>query len=101
MTEVIELQKMNLITKIENDWYVPNMKFPKPGVDPKVRKEAVDKWKIETGECKVRFKKDLFTTFNVDGPKAEKAFSLAWEYGHANGYLEVLHYFEDMSELIK
>jgi hypothetical protein len=48
------------------------------------------------------FRQDLFVEYNVRShPKANKLFSLAWGYGHANGFSEVLSYFSEMVELIK
>lgn len=49
-----------------------------------------------------RFKTDLFKEFGVtDNPKREKAFSIAWERGHASGYYEVELCFMNIVELIK
>lgn len=36
-----------------------------------------------------------------DNPKANQAYALAWEYGHAHGYQEVEVYFSDIVQLIK
>ena len=36
-----------------------------------------------------------------DNPKADKAYSMAWDRGHSSGYYEVLQNLEDLSELIK
>ena len=35
------------------------------------------------------------------GAKFEKAWRLAWEYGHSSGLPEVENYFDDLVELIK
>jgi hypothetical protein len=37
----------------------------------------------------------------VGHPKADKLWSLAWEYGHAYGYTEVKSYYVEMMELLK
>jgi hypothetical protein len=48
------------------------------------------------------FKADLFEEHSVTGhPKAEKAFQLAWRYGHSSGLGEIANYFDDLVELIK
>jgi len=48
------------------------------------------------------FYQDLLDEFGVaDSPKAAKAYSLAWGYGHSSGYSEVHNYFSDLVELIK
>ena len=48
------------------------------------------------------FQDDLFEEFGVkDNPKRYKAFSYAWERGHANGYSNVHSVFADIVELIQ
>jgi hypothetical protein len=48
------------------------------------------------------FKSDLFADFGVtNNSKADKAFQLAWEYGHSAGYYEVINYFHDLVGLIE
>jgi hypothetical protein len=48
------------------------------------------------------FKIELFKFYDVtDNPKANKAFNLAWDFGHSCGYSEVNNYFIDLVELIK
>lgn len=40
-----------------------------------------------------RFKADLLSHLGVTGhPKADRLYALAYEYGHAHGYSEVLHF---------
>ena len=64
----------------------------------------LDDWKDKTGKSISydidHFEKDLLDDYNVKGSKAEKCYSLAWEYGHSSGYREVISYFEDLVELI-
>ena len=49
-----------------------------------------------------QFKVDLFVAYGVTGhPKAEKAFNLAWEFGHSGGLHEVELYFSTLVALIK
>jgi hypothetical protein len=48
------------------------------------------------------FKRDLFDQHGVTGhPKAERAFQLAWDYGHSSGFQEVANYFDDLADLLK
>ena len=48
------------------------------------------------------FKQALFKHYGVENnPKREKAYELAWEEGHSNGYSEVEIYFSDFVHLIK
>lgn len=45
---------------------------------------------------------DLATEHGVIGhPKAQRAFDMAWERGHAEGHLQVAQEFEDLVELLK
>lgn len=49
-----------------------------------------------------KFKKSLFEEYDVvNNQKAEMCFGLAWQYGHAYGYSEILNYFSDLVDLIK
>lgn len=48
------------------------------------------------------FKRELFKFYEVtDNPKADKAYIIAWDFGHSCGYSEVNNYFMDLVELIK
>ena len=48
------------------------------------------------------FKRDMFLMHGVeDNPKAEMAYSIAWEHGHSNGLRDVESYFSELVELIK
>lgn len=56
----------------------------------------------EDGRIHDEFRKSLFETFDVvDNPKRDKAFAIAWEKGHSNGYSEVANEFADLVDLIK
>lgn len=49
-----------------------------------------------------QFKVDLFVAYGVTGhPKAERAFNLAWDFGHSGGLHEVELYFSTLVALIK
>lgn len=49
-----------------------------------------------------QFKVDLFVAYGVTGhPKAERAFNLAWDFGHSGGLHEVELYFSTLAALIK
>lgn len=49
-----------------------------------------------------QFKVDLFAAYGVtEHPKAERAFSLAWELGHSAGLHETETFFSDLVDLIK
>lgn len=48
------------------------------------------------------FRLDLFKAYGLmDNSKADKAYSIAWDNGHAYGYMEVLSHFDVLVDLIK
>ena len=48
------------------------------------------------------FKQDALVAVGLENhAKKDKAYSLAWEYGHSSGYDEVLTYLQDIAELMK
>lgn len=48
------------------------------------------------------FKADLFECHGVtNNPKAQRAFEIAWDHGHAGGFSDVETYFSDLVDLIK
>jgi hypothetical protein len=50
----------------------------------------------------VEFANDLKEVYGLqDNPKFSTLFDIAWDFGHAYGYAEVLHYFDEMVELIR
>jgi hypothetical protein len=59
---------------------------------------------IESGKYKEdmgQFGTDLINAFKLtDHPKAEKAYIMAWNKGHANGLYEVLLVFSELTELL-
>ncbi len=47
------------------------------------------------------FRSDAIAFTGLAGhPRADKAFSLAWERGHANGFSEVFSELQDLAELL-
>ena len=49
-----------------------------------------------------RLENEIFDWFKLNrtNPKVQKAWSIAYERGHSNGYHEVISYFEDLIELL-
>lgn len=49
------------------------------------------------------FFEDLVELFGLDpaDKRTSKMYSLAWENGHAYGYLEVFYHFQDLVEVFK
>jgi len=46
-------------------------------------------------------KNDVFAENKVSGPKAEKAWNIAYEQFHSYGYEAIVDFFEELCELIK
>jgi hypothetical protein len=54
------------------------------------------------GRAKTVFRDNVEEVFMTkDNPKAEKLWSLAWEYGHSSGLLSVVDYYSDLVELVR
>lgn len=63
--------------------------------------EAQHRYQQEEGRLYNLFKETLFYEFKVENaPKAEKAFSIAWDRGHASGFYDVYLNFQNLVELI-
>ena len=56
----------------------------------------------EASRLEQEFKADLFEEYGVTGnPKANKCFSIAYDYGHPYGHSEIASHFETLVDLIK
>jgi hypothetical protein len=87
-----------LLNTVNQEIESKKQSFAKSDFDEKVRNNYYD---IDNNTAN-EFKTDLLADFGVVGnPKADKAFNLAWEYGHSSGYYEVVNYFHDLVDLIK
>jgi hypothetical protein len=65
-------------------------------------KQDRDKYYKKVNELEQQFINDLFVEFGVENnPKREKAYQLAYSYGHSAGYQEIYNYLIDMVNLIK
>jgi hypothetical protein len=64
--------------------------------------EAKHRYHEEEGRLYNLFKDALFYEFKVEhNDKKEKAFSIAWSRGHADGLYEVYQQFSSLSELLE
>lgn len=71
-------------------------------VDMEKFNTALHKYLTEEENMMDIFKKDLFKVYGVEGnPKADHAFSLSYQYGHAEGFSEIEWFFQDLVDLIK
>lgn len=68
---------------------------------PKYHK-AIEEYHNRDNQIYIQFKCDLFSKHNLTGhPKANRAFEMAWDMGHASGYEEVEQHFDELAELLK
>ena len=75
-----------------------NHKLPYPNTNYRDLKTAY--W-AEEKALNDLFKVDaLEETKLTKHPKAEKAYQIAWDRGHASGYYEVFMYLEELAELL-
>jgi hypothetical protein len=82
---------MDMRVNIETGKYDSKMSF----------KENREAWQLERAELMEVFKEDLFESCEVSSsPKVEKAYRLAWDYGHACGFTDVVYHFENFVELL-
>jgi hypothetical protein len=88
---------MSVRDNIIKDKYRNNLPYATHKAFPKEAEE----YRKEDARIYAQFKADLFAQDGVSGPKAEKCFELAWDRGHAGGYMEVLNEWNDLVELIK
>ncbi len=65
-------------------------------------REAVKAYHIEEGRLMDQFRKDAIEEAGLTGhPKADKAFALAWQEGHASGLSDVMTHLYELAELLK
>ena len=63
--------------------------------------EARNAYRADEQRLVKEFAQDLYEEFDVlRFAKRDKAFALAWEYGHSSGFSEVYNYFADLAELL-
>ena len=107
----------DLIRRVDDNLYVAkNFGAPDISEKPKMGKwndpKNVDTikekraWNIAyreaEGRAKTVFRDNVEEVFMTkDNPKAEKLWSLAWEYGHSSGLLSVVDYYSDLVELVR
>jgi|WetSurMetagenome_2_1015567.scaffolds.fasta_scaffold802603_2 hypothetical protein len=92
----------DLYNKIQSDYYKNKLPYPHYNDNSE---QANIQWKAvkeEDNRLNGEFVKDLYETFGVtNNPKANKAYALAYDYGHSSGYSEIFNYFADLVELIR
>ena len=64
-------------------------------------RKQLDDYMTKCNEIHEKFKHDALEYCGIFGhEKADKAFEIAWDYGHSNGYNEVLIYLADLADLL-
>ena len=88
---------MTIEEKLRDNLYSSKL----PYVSAKKDKAANEAYTADEHALRQQFKQDMFEEFGVlDHPKAEKAFEIAWGYGHSSGFHEVFYYFTELAELL-
>ena len=65
-------------------------------------RKACEEYKKEDGTLFAKAKQAILEEYGIaDNPKAEKVWNLAWEDGHAYGYIEVANYVYKYADLVK
>jgi hypothetical protein len=71
-------------------------------LDRAERQKAIEAYRAETRRLDAEFKADALAEVGLTGhPKADAAYSLAWEYGHAAGLSEVMNYLPELADLAR
>lgn len=121
---------MTVVIKIENGEYKSKVKYPSRVNEKEVRSKVYESFvgtyaqieeeakkqiaiAIEKNHAEMnayrkseddglkQFKEDLAEEFGVSShPKKDKLYSLAWEYGHSSGLMEVYNYYSELVELL-
>ena len=65
-------------------------------------REMRQQYDAEEARLMKKFRSDLEDENGIahDHPKAQKLWSMAWEYGHASGIHEVANYYEEFADLV-
>jgi hypothetical protein len=91
---------MNIGYYYEN--LVKDIPYPQEVLEKESRRAANRYYNEQVRDVTERFKQACFKELGIqDHPKKEKAFEIAWDYGHSSGYYEVYNYLETISELLK
>lgn len=110
VSERFRLKSRELLYPVEN----PNRHSEIEDMSGKKNREEIKKkYKDEIRDARIKyreaqyrineeFKLALFKEYGVENhPKREKAFSMAWEAGHAEGYSNVEYHFSELVELLR
>ena len=109
-----------IYTMADDGYFHPTVEFPTHEKYPKykececcgskiedkeniaIKKELFDEYRKEEARLYNLFRQALceFHDLDIENPKVQKALSIAWERGHANGYYEVAGEFNDLVELL-
>lgn len=90
-------QPTDIYQKINEGYYKTKVSYSSKKKDAQQHKlYSEDSRRLEE-----EFKKDALQYVGLgDHPKAEKAYAMAWDYGHSAGHSEVMNYLVDLAELV-
>jgi hypothetical protein len=63
-------------------------------------KAQVKEYSEEAAKLVINFRAALERVYPVSGEKADMLWNKAWEQGHANGWSEILWWYDDLYELV-
>jgi hypothetical protein len=67
-----------------------------------IKRSEISEFVKKNHKDKQNFAQTLFQKYEVqENPKAQKAFEIAWDYGHVYGLLDVENVFIDLLPLIE
>lgn len=83
--------------KINSDYYKTKLPYARKKENPSV----YDAYKADQNRLEEEFRRDALEYVGLTGhPKADKAYAFAWQEGHASGYNDVLHYLDEVAQII-
>lgn len=95
---------MTVFEKINAGVYEPKKEYPNYSLrktDLELYKQLAKEYNIEHGLLQEQFRLDAIEEVGLKGhPKADKAYSYAWQQGHHAGYSEVLSHLQDIAEVV-
>lgn len=87
----------DIYQKINEGYYNTKVPYASRNDDAQQHKLYIE----DSRRLEEEFKKDALQFVELSNhPKAEKTYAMAWDYGHASGYSEVMNYLTDFAELV-
>jgi hypothetical protein len=73
-----------------------------PVLEGPARALALQAYNAESRQLEAQFKADALEEVGLTGhPKADAVYALAWDYGRASGFSEVMNCLRELADLVK